>query len=235
MTDSSADNRPRWGHGRFDAAPKITHRERREAKYAASRAAEVESEKRRMASARDGAVGVRKAARVVALPEPKPKPEAVQSLPRPARADVRMAELRAELESTRAARVVDDMNEPNDPEPEPDVEPESTPKTRTRVRVAQPLKLPTREQIAALCLDAYRLALDCKRTDRDGQEVPAPQIAAAVAALKALNEVCGYGQVRRDAMNDSERETALESTDAEAALERMRSSRAIAELPKPRF
>lgn len=226
-----------------------SHRELREAKYAAFKEKVRAAEIRKIENTGNGKVGKRKRKFVVAGPEAtrgaKSNDQDLRR-PRPARADQRIAELRAELEANRSARraseMIDEMNEPESNEPdETDDEEletdehEAPPEPRKRVRIAEPFRLPSREQIAALCLDAYRIALDHKRIDKEGNEIPAPLVAPAVMALRALTDVCGYAQMKRTTITDQEYEDVKSSVSAEEALEKMRSNKAVAEQPKPRF
>lgn len=204
------------------------------------RAAQLEAYRREQLDknpGRDRKVALKRKGRVVRDgPEPvREKLVAVRA--RPDGADLRIAELREQLEANRLRRK---MNEhipmaQDDESDELELEAAGLPPNAKRVRVAEPLRLPTREQIAALCLDAYRIALDSVRYEK-GRKVPAPQVAAACAALRCLTEVCGYGQMKRnDIVSDQERESALAAVDADTALERLRSKTAVAQQPKPRF
>ncbi len=95
-----------------------------------------------------------------------------------------------------------------------------------KVRVADRtklIKLPTREELAALALDVYKLALDHKREfmDRNGNQkgYSQPEFNAAVNALRLAADISGFGHKGKDPKELSE----AEAIDAEEALERMRS------------
>lgn len=90
-------------------------------------------------------------------------------------------------------------------------------------------RLPTREELAALALDVYRLALDHKRAyvNKHGEShlIVQPDFRAACEALKVAAVVAGLNsanpQAETEARQEAEREAEL---DAESALERLRSN-----------
>lgn len=93
------------------------------------------------------------------------------------------------------------------------------------------LRIPTREEIVALAMDIYRLALDAKLTyvNKHGVEHThaKPDFRAACEALRVVNNVCGYEGTNRQRNAASEAE--VQPLDADAALERMRSKIAKAD------
>lgn len=92
-------------------------------------------------------------------------------------------------------------------------------------------RLPTREELAALALDVYRLALDHKRAyvnrQGDTRMVETPDFRAACEALSVAAKVAGLSTSSIKAAEAAERaaaEAAAEELDAEAALDRLRSN-----------
>ena len=92
-------------------------------------------------------------------------------------------------------------------------------------------RLPTREELAALALDVYRLALDHKRAyvNRlgDTRMIETPDFKAACEALKVAAHVAGLSAQGRTAEILERRaaeEREAEELDAEAALDRLRSN-----------
>jgi hypothetical protein len=70
----------------------------------------------------------------------------------------------------------------------------------SRIRIVEEAPapaLPSRETIARLALDVYKLALDAVRQYqlRSGERkvYPQPDFKAACEALRVVNDVCGYG------------------------------------------
>lgn len=100
------------------------------------------------------------------------------------------------------------------------------PKERARVRIAAPTNAPrlrTREELSALALDVYQLALDCvfAYRDRNGVEksYPKPDFSSALKALEVMAGLAGYDKEAPERALKAE-----DVGDAEAALDRIRSN-----------
>jgi len=84
-------------------------------------------------------------------------------------------------------------------EPRKPAEPEGQKRLRLAVEAPEKLsmKLPSREVIAKLALDVYKLALDAQRNyqthNGTQKSYPQPDFKAACEALRVVNDVCGYG------------------------------------------
>lgn len=126
------------------------------------------------------------------------------------------------------------------------------PRKRVRISLKALPDLPSREVVAKLCIDAYRLALDSEKSykQKDGEVVAykSPDVRGACEALKLLSNLCGYldkaPKSLEDISNDAQKKLAEvskeaqelasqeeEELSADSVLNKLRSKQAKEEYP----